>query len=66
MMCHKIGRPPISTIGFGFDVVSSLRRVPKPPANITAFIAEGVLVLRKKKTEYENPQNSWSPELTEL
>ncbi len=38
MMCHKIGRPPISTIGFGRDCVSSERRVPSPPARITAFI----------------------------
>src|SRR5215471_13113968 len=37
-MCHRIGRPPISTIGFGRMVVSSLRRVPNPPARITAFI----------------------------
>ena len=28
---------PISTIGFGLMAVSSDRRVPKPPARITAF-----------------------------
>ena len=28
----------ISTIGFGFIEVSSLSRVPRPPARITAFI----------------------------
>src|SRR5205823_9187672 len=39
MMCHKIGLPPISTIGFGRTAVSSLRRVPRPPANIMTFIA---------------------------
>src|SRR3990172_11336732 len=38
MMCHKTGRPPISTIGFGLEAVSSLMRVPRPPASITAFI----------------------------
>lgn len=37
-ICHRIGRPPISTIGLGRIVVSSLRRVPRPPARITAFI----------------------------
>jgi hypothetical protein len=38
MICQSIGFPPISTIGFGRIEVSSLIRVPKPPANITAFI----------------------------
>ncbi|MBC7636318.1 MAG: hypothetical protein H7251_12020 [Acetobacteraceae bacterium] len=28
---------PISTIGFGFTLVSSDRRLPKPPAKITTF-----------------------------
>src|SRR6185437_7273090 len=37
MMCHRIGRPPISTIGLGRMVVSSLSRVPRPPARITSF-----------------------------
>src|SRR4051794_36930089 len=37
-MCQRIGRPPISTIGFGRVPVSSLSRVPSPPARITAFI----------------------------
>src|ERR1017187_5069259 len=37
-MCQRIGLPPISTIGLGRMAVSSLRRVPKPPARITAFI----------------------------
>src|SRR5271165_3421528 len=35
-MCQRTGRPSISTRGFGRNVVSSLSRVPKPPANITA------------------------------
>src|SRR5690242_10396894 len=39
MMCHRIGLPPISTIGFGRNTVSSESRVPLPPASRTAFIA---------------------------
>src|SRR6476620_1762845 len=38
MMCQRIGRPPISTIGFGRTWVSSLMRVPNPPARMTAFM----------------------------
>src|SRR5437773_3818334 len=38
MMCQRTGRPPISTIGFGITAVSSVRRVPKPPARMTTFI----------------------------
>jgi hypothetical protein len=37
-MCHKIGLPPISIIGFGLNADSSEILVPKPPAKITAFI----------------------------
>src|SRR5690349_9801656 len=37
MMCQRIGRPPTSTIGFGFDSDSSARRVPSPPASSTVF-----------------------------
>src|SRR5579872_6620511 len=37
MMCHKSGLPPISIMGFGRTPVSSLIRVPKPPARMTAF-----------------------------
>ena len=36
-MCHIIGFPPISIIGFGFRSDSSEILVPKPPAKITAF-----------------------------
>src|SRR5665213_790028 len=43
MMCHRIGLPPISTIGLGRTAVSSLRREPKPPARITAFIVVQVI-----------------------
>src|SRR6267378_3111968 len=38
MMCHRIGLPPISIIGFGLRPDSSLMRVPMPPARITHFI----------------------------
>src|SRR3989344_730619 len=38
MMCHRMGLPPISTIGFGRTAVSSLMRVPYPPARMTAFM----------------------------
>jgi hypothetical protein len=37
MMCHKIGLPPISTMGFGLTEVSSEILVPSPPARMTAF-----------------------------
>src|SRR5260370_23605515 len=39
MMCHRFVFPPISTIGLGRTVVSSAKRVPKPPARITVFIS---------------------------
>src|SRR5688500_18726033 len=39
MMCQRIGRPPISTMGLGRVSVSSASRVPWPPARITTFIA---------------------------
>src|SRR6478672_723490 len=38
MICHRIGRPPISTIGLGLIVVSSEMRVPNPPARMTTFM----------------------------
>ena len=37
-MCHKMGMPPISTIGLGRISVSSANLVPRPPANIATFI----------------------------
>ena len=37
MMCQRIGWPPISIIGLGFRWDSSLMRVPRPPARMTAF-----------------------------
>ncbi|MNQ62532.1 hypothetical protein D3C85_768810 [compost metagenome] len=39
MMCQRIGLPPISIIGLGLRWDSSLIRVPRPPARMTAFIA---------------------------
>ena len=36
--CQRIGFPPISIMGLGRRWVSSLMRVPKPPASMTAFI----------------------------
>src|SRR6476659_10567253 len=36
MMCQRMGMPPTSIIGFGRREVSSPRRVPSPPARITA------------------------------
>src|SRR3972149_7735251 len=38
MMSHGVGCPPTPPIGFGFTIVSSLGRVPAPPASRTAFI----------------------------
>src|SRR5687768_16891341 len=38
MMCQRIGRPPISTIGLGLSVVSSDSLDPSPPARITTFM----------------------------
>ena len=37
MMCHRIGLPPISIMGFGLMEVSSEILVPSPPARMTAF-----------------------------
>src|ERR1700747_1525407 len=38
MICQRIGRPPISTIGLGFNCVSSERRLPTPPARMATLI----------------------------
>jgi hypothetical protein len=53
MMCHSIGLPPISTIGFGRTAVSSLSREPKPPARITAFIVVRLEHTVNDLTEYD-------------
>src|ERR1700730_18607934 len=39
MMCQRIGRPPISTMGLGLTSVSSDNLVPNPPASRTTFMA---------------------------
>lgn len=36
-MCHRMGIPPMSINGLGFEDVSSEILVPNPPAKITAF-----------------------------
>jgi hypothetical protein len=38
MMCHRMGREPISSMGFGRVFDSSAMRVPLPPARMTHFI----------------------------
>ena len=38
MMCQRIGFSPISTMGFGRIALSSVIRVPYPPASMTVFI----------------------------
>jgi hypothetical protein len=40
MMCHRIGRFPIGTIGFGMLRVVSLIRNPWPPQKMTTFIGD--------------------------
>lgn len=49
-MCQRMGLPPTSTIGFGLRWVSSLRRVPRPPARITAFTNSRAGLLFKKRS----------------
>src|SRR4051812_16738771 len=36
--CHRIGRPPISTSGFGSSALCSCSRVPRPPQRIATII----------------------------
>src|SRR5262245_3096414 len=61
MMCHKIGLPPISTIGFGLRWDSSDMRVPIPPARITAFICCAPRFLPKSRGDRiplcQSPEN---------
>src|SRR5579864_9709520 len=38
MMCHSIGQLPMVTMGLGMRSVSSDKRVPRPPARMTAFM----------------------------
>src|ERR1035437_2493105 len=46
MMCHRIGRSPISTMGLGLEAVSSDSRVPRPPARMTTFTTRPLLLMR--------------------
>jgi hypothetical protein len=47
-ICHSIiGRPDTSIIGFGIWSVNGFRRLPKPPASITAFMARVDLLFYK-------------------
>src|SRR5882672_132677 len=71
MMCHRIGRPPISIMGLGRTCVSSLIRVPIPPARMTAFmndaVASSLTVLldtqdradRLRAPRKDRPYDSW-------
>ena len=64
-MCQRIGRPPISTIGLGRVSVSSVNRVPRPPARITTFIrtyaAEPRLLMRKNTQHEKVNRNAEMP-----
>jgi len=57
MMCHSIGRPPISTMGLGLEWVSSERRVPYPPAKITTFTS--VHVSYERQPYWKMDVRSW-------
>src|SRR5436305_11815031 len=39
-MCHRIGRPPISTNALGMDSVRSRSRVPRPPQRMATVSTE--------------------------
>lgn len=56
MMCQSMGFPPTSTMGFGREEVSSAILVPKPPANMTAFI----ISLKTKKFIIQNVKIYWN------
>src|SRR5712664_1526820 len=38
MRCHRIGRYPTGTIGFGIDSEYSRSLIPRPPQKITTFM----------------------------
>src|SRR4051812_19131103 len=38
MMCHKIGRSPMRSIGLGISSETSRIRTPRPPQKITTFM----------------------------
>ena len=58
MICHKIGIPPISIIGFGLKTDSSEMRDPKPPANNTTFMLKRCFIMTFVAT-WQN-ENSFS------
>jgi hypothetical protein len=60
MMCQRIGFPPISIIGFGFKTLSSLIRVPRPPANNTAFIKPPGLAQLLLRSEFSPVAQAWN------
>src|ERR1700691_386722 len=45
-MCHRIGRPPISIIGVGWNSVAPRSRVPNPPHSTTTFMYRVLAALR--------------------
>src|SRR5690348_10500068 len=67
MMCQRIGRPPISIIGFGRSTDSSLMREPIPPASKTTFMMNDVLTpeaVCSRATVRRMHRSCHSPELS--
>src|ERR1700749_5020834 len=64
-MCHKIGRPPISTIGLGLVALSLIMRVPNPPARITTFISIllllGCVIVGVWEKTFKGRQSTYGP-----
>src|SRR3954462_8743147 len=58
MMCQRIGFLPLSPIGLGLTVVSSLRREPRPPARITAFIGRADYAARLPRMQAAPPSTA--------
>src|SRR6266700_717267 len=59
MMCQMIGLPPTSIMGLGFKFDSSLMRVPRPPARITAFIGSDHPI--RKVSRMYTATSEWVP-----
>ena len=69
-MCQRIGSLPISTIGFGFETVSSDSRLPNPPARINVRTGRWypaptrVRLIARHSTSYVVPaRNRLDPEV---